>query len=76
VLEVAIDADGRLAKAEILTSSGFADLDAAALAILKLASPFDPFPPDLAARYHTLRFAYEWQFTGGHLAAGTVSTVP
>ena len=25
--------------------------DAAALAILKLASPFDPFPPDLAARY-------------------------
>jgi protein TonB len=76
VLEVAIDADGRLAKAEILTSSGFADLDAAALAILKLASPFDPFPPDLAARYHRLRFAYEWQFTGGHLASGTVATVP
>jgi protein TonB len=69
VLEVAIDADGRLAKAEILTSSGYPDLDAAALAILKLASPFDPFPPDLAARYHTLRFAYEWQFTGGRHAA-------
>jgi protein TonB len=69
VLEVAIDADGRLAKAEILTSSGHADLDAAALAILKLASPFDPFPPDLAARYQRLRFAYEWQFTGGRHAA-------
>jgi periplasmic protein TonB len=69
VLEVAIDADGRLAKAEILTSSGYPDLDAAALAILKLASPFDPFPPDLAARYHTLRFAYEWQFTDGRSAA-------
>jgi protein TonB len=76
VLEVAIAADGRLAKAEILTSSGYPDLDAAALAILKLASPFDPFPPDLAARYHTLRFAYEWQFTGGHLASGTLATVP
>ena len=76
VLEVAIDADGRLAKADILASSGYADLDAAALAILKLASPFDPFPPDLAARYRTLRFAYEWQFTGGRLTSGAVTTVP
>jgi periplasmic protein TonB len=76
VLEVAIDADGRLTKAEILTSSGYPDLDAAALAILKLASPFDPFPPDLAARYHTLRFAYEWQFTGGRVARGAVTAVP
>jgi protein TonB len=76
VLEVAIDADGRLAKAEILTSSGYRDLDAAALAILKLASPFDPFPPDLAARYHTLRFAYEWQFTDGRPGSGALTTVP
>lgn len=76
VLEVAIDADGRLATAEILSSSGYPDLDAAALAILKLASPFDPFPPDLAARYHTLRFAYEWQFTGGRIAQGAVTAVP
>ena len=76
VLEVAIEADGRLAKAEIMTSSGYADLDAAALAILKLASPFDPFPPDLAARYHTLRFAYEWQFTGGRVSQGAVTAVP
>ncbi len=76
VLEVAIGADGRLTKAEILTSSGYADLDAAALAILKLASPFDPFPPDVAARYRSLRFAYEWRFTGGRVARGSVSVVP
>jgi periplasmic protein TonB len=76
VLEVAIAADGHLAKAEILTSSGYPDLDAAALAILKLASPFDPFPPDLAARYRTLEFAYEWQFTGGRVAAGALEAVP
>jgi protein TonB len=44
--------------------------------LLKLASPFDPFPPDLAARYHTLRFAYEWQFTGGRVARGAVTAVP
>jgi protein TonB len=76
ILEVAIDSDGRLAKAEIMASSGYADLDAAALAILKLASPFDPFPPDLAARYQTLRFAYEWRFTGGRIAPGPVTAVP
>ena len=76
VLEVAIDADGRLAKVDVLTSSGYPDLDAAALAILKLASPFDPFPPDLAARYRRLRFADEWQFTGGRLAAGSVAPIP
>lgn len=76
VLEVAIQADGRLATAQIMTSSGYPELDAAALAILKLASPFDPFPPDLAARYHTLRFAYEWQFTGGRVARGAVTAVP
>ena len=76
VLEVAIQADGRLTTAQIMTSSGYPDLDAAALAILKLASPFDPFPPDLAARYHTLRFAYEWQFTGGRVSEGAVTAVP
>jgi periplasmic protein TonB len=76
VLQVAIAADGHLAKAEILTTSGYPELDAAALAILKLASPFDPFPPDLAARYHSLQFAYEWQFTGGRIAPGAVNAVP
>jgi protein TonB len=76
VLEVAINAEGKLTTAAILTSSGYPDLDAAALAILKLASPFDPFPPDLAARYHALRFAYEWRFTGGRVAQGAVAAVP
>lgn len=76
VLEVAIDASGKLEKAVIRTSSGYPDLDQSALAILKLASPFDPFPPDLAREYKLLRFAYEWQFVGGRVAAGAVSTVP
>ena len=32
--------------------------------------------PDLAARYRTLQFAYEWQFTGGRVAPGPVGAVP
>jgi protein TonB len=75
VLEVAIDSTGKLEKAVVRTSSGFPELDQAALAILKLASPFDPFPPDVAKEYRVLRFAYEWQFVGGRVEAGSVSTV-
>lgn len=76
VVEVGIAANGTLDKATIRQSSGYPELDNAALAILKLASPFDPFPPQLAHQYRVLRFAYEWQFVGGRLQGGAVSTVP
>jgi protein TonB len=76
VVEVGILANGTLDRVVIRRSSGSPELDQAALAILKLASPFDPFPPELAAQYRVLRFAYEWQFEGGHLGTGTVSAVP
>jgi protein TonB len=73
VVEVGIAADGKLDRVLIRRSSGNAELDQAALEILKLASPFDPFPPQLARQYRVLRFAYEWQFSGGRAASGTVS---
>jgi len=73
VVEVGIAADGKLDRVLIRRSSGNPELDQAALAILKLASPFDPFPPELAAKYRVLRFAYEWQFSGGRPSEGTVS---
>lgn len=76
VIEVGIDASGRLETASIRRSSGDPELDQAALTILKLASPFDPFPPQLARRYRVLRFVYEWQFVGGRVAAGSVTTAP
>jgi protein TonB len=76
VLEVGIDSSGKLEKAVIRTSSGYPELDEAALSILKLASPFDPFPAELAKEYRVLRFAYEWQFVGGRVEPGAVSAVP
>jgi protein TonB len=76
VVEVGIAADGTLDRAVIRRSSGYPELDAAALAILKLASPFDPFPPELAHEYSVLRFAYEWQFVGGRVETGGVTAVP
>ncbi len=76
VVEVGIKADGTLDRAVIRRSSGNTELDQAALAILKLASPFDPFPTELAAEHGVLRFAYEWRFVGGRARDGSVSAVP
>lgn len=65
VVEVTIAADGRLEKALIRTSSGHPEIDDAAIRILQLAAPFDPFPRALAANHDQIRIAYEWQFLGG-----------
>jgi len=72
VIEVALSADGQLADMKVRRSSGHPDLDQAALQILRLSAPFEPFSRDLAARYDVLRFAYEWQFVGGELTGSTV----
>jgi protein TonB len=72
VLEVAIGADGRLEQVLVRRSSGHRELDAAAVDIVRLASPFDPFPPAMRERYPMLRFAYEWQFLKGRMGDGSL----
>lgn len=64
-LEVAIDADGRLVDIVIRQSSGSANLDQAALTILRMAAPFEALPAAVRSEYDVLRFAYEWDFDGG-----------
>jgi periplasmic protein TonB len=76
LLEVALTADGSIQSVVVRRSSGDAGLDQAALQTLKLASPFDPFPPELSGTYRVLRFEYEWQFSGGRFTGGGVSTAP
>ena len=72
-VEVVILSDGTLESATIVHSSGSAKLDQAATDILKLASPFDPFPKELADKYRLLRFTYGWEFDGGEVQRGTVT---
>jgi protein TonB len=72
-VEVVILADGTLQSAVIIHPSGSPKLDQAAVDILKLASPFDPFPKDLADRYRLLRFTYGWEFAGRSVAQGAVT---
>jgi len=74
VVEVTIDAKGRLANAVLRRSSGHPELDAAALRILRLAAPFDPFPRQLSAQHDELRISYEWQFLGGANEGSRVSS--
>jgi protein TonB len=74
VLEVAIRADGRLDQVLVRRTSGHRELDNAALRIVRLAAPFDPFPRAMREQYPVLRFAYEWQFIKGRLGDGSVYT--
>ncbi len=72
VLEVALAADGRLEDVRIVRSSGHPSLDRAAMDLVKLGSPFDPFPPKVRASYDVLRFAYEWRFIDGQVSGSGV----
>jgi protein TonB len=75
VLEVAINANGEMEDIVVRRTSGHPELDQAALAILKLATPFDPFPSELRKRHGSIRFAYEWQFLSGELVDSSVRVV-
>ncbi len=65
VIEVTIGANCKLLETTIRRSSGHPEIDEAAIRILKLASPYDPFPHELTAKHDEIRIAYEWQFLGG-----------
>jgi periplasmic protein TonB len=62
ILEVAINANGTIRDLDILRASSHRTLDRAALRILRLASPFEPFPEDLRRETDVVRFIYEWRF--------------
>jgi periplasmic protein TonB len=68
-LLVTVRADGTVSQARVLRSSGLPMLDRAALDILRLASPFPPFPDDLRREAQALSFAYDWEFLPGDRAA-------
>jgi protein TonB len=65
VLEVAIRADGTLQQVVVRRSSGQREIDHAAISTVRLAAPFDPFPPAMRDRYPVFRLSYEWQFMAG-----------
>lgn len=63
ILEVKIEASGQLSEVIIRKSSGSRVVDQAALDILRRASPFEPFPDNVAADYDRFLFTYKWLFS-------------
>jgi periplasmic protein TonB len=76
VLEVEVAADGNLRAVRVTQSSGSPALDQAAIGLVRLGSPFDPFPAAVRARYDVLTFAYEWRFIEGQAGAGELRAAP
>jgi protein TonB len=74
VLEVAIRSDGSLQQVVIRRTSGQREIDNAAISTVRLAAPFDPFPPAMRERYPVFRLSYEWQFMSGRSGAEAVRT--
>ena len=63
LLSVSIRADGSVESIEINRSSGHPLLDAAAMRIVKLASPFSPLPPDITRDTDILTITRTWSFS-------------
>ena len=63
VLTVSIRADGTVENVEINRSSGQKVLDAAAIRIVQLASPFAPFPEEMRKKVDILSITRTWTFT-------------
>lgn len=67
-LLVAIGSDGSLEEVVVKNSSGDQAVDNAALNILRMAAPFEPFPKEIVGEFEVLRFAYDWDFIEGRRA--------
>ncbi|PIE40942.1 MAG: energy transducer TonB [Gammaproteobacteria bacterium] len=63
---VSVSADGEVQDIRVLRSSGHAVLDQAAVQIVRRASPFAPFPPEIAKDTDILEIIRTWRFEKGN----------
>lgn len=62
ILDVVINADGKLLKTDLRRSSGHQILDDAAKRIVKLAAPFSAFPDKLRKEADVIHITRSWEF--------------
>jgi protein TonB len=69
VLVVSVDAQGKIASSssgkegvEVRRSSGIADLDRQAVAIVRAAAPYGPFPPEMRKQIDVLDWVSTFEF--------------
>lgn len=63
MLRVDVHQDGSVERIDLLRSSGYEVLDEAAVRIVRLAAPFAPLPPQVAAEVDILTITRTWQFS-------------
>ena len=66
---VVIRHDGSLEDIQILSSSGYAVLDEAAITIVRMAAPYSSFPPELRATADKLEIVRTWHFRENPLSS-------
>jgi protein TonB len=66
---VVIANDGSLEDIQILSSSGYAVLDEAAIKIVRMAAPYAPFPDELKATTDRLEIVRTWHFQENQLSS-------
>jgi len=62
ILDVVINADGTLKEINLRRSSGHQILDDAAKRIVKMSSPFEPFPAKLLKQADVIHITRSWEF--------------
>jgi len=66
---VVIRQDGSLEDIQVLSSSGYAVLDEAAIKIVRMAAPYSPFPAELKATTDKLEIVRTWHFQENPLSS-------
>ena len=68
-LMVIIRYDGTLEDVRVLSSSGYAVLDEAAIKVVRMAAPYSPFPAELRATTDKLEIVRTWQYLENQLSS-------
>ncbi|MFT4613498.1 MAG: protein TonB [Bacteroidia bacterium] len=68
-LLVIIKSDGTLEDIQVLSSSGFAVLDEAAIKVVRMAAPYSPFPAQLKATTDKLEIIRTWHYEQNSLSS-------
>ena len=74
ILQAILNKKGQLVKVEILSSSGSKILDQSAYKIVKMATPYQPLPTVISAKWDQLSITRTWVFRGGGGGSGALQT--
>ncbi len=65
-LLVSVNSNGTIHSIKVLKSSGYKRLDDAAIKVVRLAAPFEPFPDEIRKDTDILEIIRTWRFEKGH----------